>query len=122
GGQKAESGAQASAGWFSSALIATDTDGAKFGRFSATEVVLAGGSPGVILSLNRGKLHAMFDKITGSEPRIVKTPGALLAVRGTQYVVDVDAKGETKLDVLEGVVEVRSPLQPEPFLVRAGEA
>lgn len=121
-GQKAQSGDKVNTGWFSYALIASEAHRAKFELFSATEVELAGGSPGVILSLNRGKLHAMFDKITGSEPRIVQTPGALLAVRGTQYVVDVDAKGDTSLDVLEGVVEIRSPLRPEPFLVRAGEA
>jgi hypothetical protein len=75
----------------------------------------------VLLSLERGKLHAIFDKITGNEPRVVKTPGALLAVRGTQYTIEVDAGGNTKLDVHEGVVEVRSPLQPEPLLVHAGE-
>jgi len=121
-GQKAQSGDKVNTGWFSYALIATDAHRAKFELFGSTEVQLAGGSPGVILSLNRGRLHAMFDKITGSEPRIVQTPGALLAVRGTQYVVDVDAKGDTNIDVLEGIVEIRSPLQREPFLVHAGEA
>ena len=63
----------------------------------------------------------MFDKITGTEPRIVQTPGALLAVRGTQYNVEVDAAGKTIVDVFEGTVEIRSPLRPEPFLVHAGE-
>lgn len=121
-GQKAQSGDKVNTGWFSYALIASDAHRAKFEIFSGTEVELAGGTPGVILSLHRGKLHAMFDKITGSEPRVVQTPGALLAVRGTQYVVEVDGQGETKLDVLEGIVEIRSPLRPEPFLVRAGEA
>lgn len=117
----AKSGDRVQTGWFSYALIASERHRAKFEIFSSTEVELAGGEPGVILSLERGRLRAMFDKITGSEPRLVKTPGALLAVRGTQYDVDVDSEGRTNLNVLEGVVEVRSSLREQPYFVRAGE-
>ncbi len=118
----ARSGDRVQTGWFSYALIASEQHRAKFEIFSSTEVRLAGGEPGVILSLERGHLHAIFDKITGSEPRIVKTPGALLAVRGTQYDVNVDNSGQTTLDVTEGVVEVRSALREQPLFVRAGES
>jgi len=121
-GTKAQSGNKVHTGWFSYALIASKEHGAKFEIFSSTDVVLAGNEPGVLLSLNRGTIHAMFDKITGSEPRVVKTPGALLAVRGTQYSVEVDDKGKTTLGVFEGTVEVRSPLKKEPTFVHAGEA
>lgn len=121
-GTKAESGDKVHTGWFSYALIASKEHGAKFEIFSSTDVTLAGNEPGVLLSLNRGTIHAMFDKITGSEPRVVKTPGALLAVRGTQYSVEVDDKGKTTLGVFEGTVEVRSPLKKEPMFVHAGEA
>jgi len=121
-GQQAQSGDKVSTGWFSYALIASEHHRARFELFSSTDVTLAEGEPGVILSLERGKLHAMFDKIVGSEPRVVKTPGALLAVRGTQYTVEVDQAGHTNLSVFEGVVEIRSPLRPEPMLIRAGEA
>ena len=121
-GTKAQSGDKVHTGWFSYALIASKEHGAKFEIFSSTDVTLAGNEPGVLLSLNRGTIHAMFDKITGSEPRVVKTPGALLAVRGTQYSVEVDEKGKTTLGVFEGTVEVRSPLRHEPTLVHAGEA
>ena len=120
-GQKARSGDLVQTGWFSYALIAAEAYQAKFEIFSATDVTLAGTEPGVILSVERGRLHAIFDKITGNEPRLVKTPGALLAVRGTQYTIDVDATGQTILDVFEGAVEVRSALRPQPFLVRAGQ-
>jgi hypothetical protein len=120
-GTKARSGDKVRTGWFSYALIAAEPYRAKFEIFSSSDVELAGNAPGVLLTLNRGRLHAMFDKITGNEPRIVQTPGALLAVRGTQYTVEVDAKGETNLDVFEGIVEVRSSLRAEPFFVRAGE-
>jgi len=120
-GSHAQSGDRVHTGWFSYALIAAEPQRAKFEIFSSTDVQLAGGTPGVILSVERGRIHAMFDKITGSEPRIVQTPGALLAVRGTQYNVEVDSAGKTIVDVFEGTVEIRSPLRPEPFLVHAGE-
>jgi hypothetical protein len=120
-GLAARSGDKVRTGWFSYALIASEQHRAKFEIFGSTDVELAGKQPGVLLTLNRGKLHAMFDKITGNEPRVVQTPGALLAVRGTQYTVTVDNGGQTQLDVFEGTVEVRSPLRPEPFLVHAGE-
>lgn len=121
-GSRAQSGDRVHTGWFSYALIASEPHRAKFEIFSSTDVQLAGGAPGVILSLERGRLHAMFDKITGSEPRLVQTPGALLAVRGTQYNVEVDGAGKTILDVFEGTVEIRSPLRKEPLLVHAGES
>jgi hypothetical protein len=121
-GLHAQNGDHVHTGFFSYALIAAEQHRAKFEIFSSTDVLLAGGTPGVILSLERGRIHALFDKITGSEPRIVQTPGALLAVRGTQYNVEVDGSGRATLDVFEGTVEVRSPLRPEPVLVHAGES
>jgi hypothetical protein len=121
-GTSANSGDRVHTGWFSSALLADEQHRATFELFARTDVVLASNAPGVILTLERGKLEAIFDKITGTEPRIVQTPGALLAVRGTAYLVEVDAKGETTLDVYEGTVEVNSPLEPQPFLVHAGES
>jgi hypothetical protein len=120
-GARAQSGDHVHTGLFSYALIAAEQYRAKFEIFSVTDVQLAGGTPGVILSLERGRIRAMFDKITGSEPRIVQTPGALLAVRGTQYNVEVDNSGKATLDVFEGTVEIRSPLRAEPFLVHAGQ-
>jgi hypothetical protein len=121
-GSRAQSGDHVHTGLFSYALIASEPHKAKFEIFSVTDVQLAGGAPGVILSLERGRIRAIFDKILGSEPRLVQTPGALLAVRGTQYNVEVDRAGKTILDVFEGTVEIRSPFRNEPFLVHAGES
>lgn len=121
-GQHAQGGDKVQTGWFSYALLSSEHYRAKFEIFSATDVQLAANTPGVILSLERGRLHAMFDKITGTEPRVVKTPGALLAVRGTQYDVEVGDDGKTTLKVWEGTVAVSSDLRPEPLLVHAGEA
>ena len=120
-GEPAKGGDAVETGWFAYARIAAEAQGAKFEIFGSTEVKLAEGTPGVLLSLERGRIRAAFDKITGSEPRVVKTPGALLAVRGTQFDVRVDGSGNTTVDVYEGVVEVQSPLQREPIFVRAGE-
>ena len=120
-GSHAQSGARVTTGWFSYALIAAEQYRARFEIFSSTTVQLAEGTPGVLLSIERGKIRAMFDKITGSEPRVVKTPGAMLAVRGTQFDVEVDSAGRTTVDVFEGVVEVRSDLLHEPVLVHPGE-
>jgi hypothetical protein len=121
-GLHAQSGDHVHTGLFSYALIAAEAHRAKFEIFGSTDVQLAGGTPGVILSLERGRIHALFDKITGSEPRIVQTPGALLAVRGTQYNVEVDDSGKATLDVFEGIVEVQSPLRREPIFVHAGQS
>ena len=120
-GTHAESGAKVTTGWFSYALIATEQYRAKFEIFSSTQVQLAQGEPGVLLAVDRGRVRALFDKITGSEPRVVKTPGAMLAVRGTQFDVEVDSAGKTTVDVFEGIVEVRSDLLREPLLVHPGE-
>ena len=120
-GATAHGGDTVNTGYFSYALIAAEHYHAKFEIFSATKVLLASDTPGVILSLERGKLRAVFDKITGSEPRIVQTPGALLAVRGTQYDVEVDNSGNTRLDVWEGTVELTSPQLREPRFIHAGE-
>jgi hypothetical protein len=120
-GSQAHGGDRVSTGWFSSALIASEAQQARFEIYSASEVTLAEDTPGVILSLERGRIRAIFDKITGSEPRIVKTPGALLAVRGTQFDIRVDRDGNTTVDVFEGLVEIRSPLRPEPLFVKPGE-
>jgi hypothetical protein len=120
-GTHAQSGDRVSTGMFSYALIASDHYKAKFEIYGSTDVQLASGTPGVILSVQRGRLHAIFDKLTGTEPRIVQTPGALLAVRGTKYTVNVDASGDTTLSVFEGIVEVQSEMRREPLLVRAGE-
>lgn len=108
-------------GWFGHAMLAAPRYAAEFEIFSGSEVTLAGGTPGLILSLDRGRLKAMFDKITGNEPRMVKTPGALLAVRGTRYGVEVGRNGDADLVVFEGTVEVKSALAKEPVLVHAGE-
>ncbi len=108
----------------SSAEIASPEAGARFLIGAKTHARLASSRPGVLLEVERGSLRAVFDKITGSDPpeRLVTTPSAVLAVRGTEYGVEVSSKGDTEVTVFEGVVEVADigGVGP-PVRVRAGE-
>jgi len=109
-------------GWRGRANVSVDAVASRFEIFPGTRVRLASEKPGVIVLLERGRLKAMFDAVTGNDERIVETPGALLAVRGTRYGVEVDGSGDTIVSVFEGMVEVR-PFDPgmAPLLVRPGE-
>lgn len=72
-----------------------------------TTARLASDAPGVLLELEEGRLHALFERLTGrSVDRIVTTPSAVLAVRGTEYGVEVDRKATTTVVVFSGEVEV----------------
>jgi hypothetical protein len=109
-------------GWLASAVLAVPERASRFELLPSTRVVLGGPEPGVLVVLERGRLKAIFDALTGNEERLVATPGALLAVRGTRYGVEVAADGTAELAVFEGTVEVRpraAGLEPVP--VRAGQ-
>jgi len=78
-GQRAASGDKVSTGWFSYALIASERYRARFEIFASTDVQLAGGAPGVILSLERGRLLASVpDLITVLDS---ETAGAIATER-----------------------------------------
>ncbi len=109
-GEAAASGDQVRTGWLGRAVISVPERASRFEISSGTRVKLASDDPGVLLVLEKGKVKAFFDVLTGAEPveRRVATPGALLAVRGTRYGVQVDESGRTSLAVFEGIVEVVS--------------
>jgi hypothetical protein len=92
----------------SSAEILCAEAGARFHLGSKTRARLASEAPGVLLELERGRLRALFDGFVGGEApdRLVTTPSAVLAVRGTEYGVDVDGKGNTRVVVFSGEVDV----------------
>ncbi len=123
-GSSAVGGDRLRTGWFSRANLAVDEAGARFAMGPSTTVLLASEQPGVILELERGRLRALFDSLAGRPPidRLVATPSAVLAVRGTSYGVAVTRDGTTLVLVFEGVVQVheRSGLG-EPVAVRAQE-
>jgi hypothetical protein len=54
-----------------------------------------------------GRIRAVINKRTGGAPPFeLGTPSAVIAVRGTQFEVEVNQRQETEVDVIEGLVEV----------------
>jgi ferric-dicitrate binding protein FerR (iron transport regulator) len=124
-GDAARGGDRIMTNWCGRAVVAVTERGSRFEIFASTRVKLATDEPGVLVELERGRLKAWFDKLTDVPiERFIKTPGAILAVRGTRYGVEVDGRGETFLNVFEGIVEVRQlgPQAAPPLFVRAGES
>lgn len=123
GGEALSPGDELSTSWRGRATVAVLAQAARFEIGPSSHVKLAAGQPGVLLRLEGGSLRAIFDALVGSnEDRIVATPGALLAVRGTRYGVRVLADGQAVLAVFAGAVEVL-PSDPSlpPTTVGAGE-
>lgn len=123
-GAAASSGDMVRTGWLGQTVIAVPARNARFEVYANTQVKLAGGEPGVLLVLEKGRIKAFFQALVeGSrEERRVAVPGALLAVRGTRYGVEVDKDGKSILVVFEGVVEIlRDAPHTEPIRVKAGE-
>jgi ferric-dicitrate binding protein FerR (iron transport regulator) len=124
-GDAARGGDRVVTNWRGRAVVAVAERGSRFEIFASTRVKLATDEPGVLVELERGRLKAWFDKLTDVPvERFIKTPGAILAVRGTRYGVEVNGRGETVLNVFEGIVEVRQlgPQAAPPLFVRAGES
>jgi len=121
-GDHAVSGDRLRTGSSSSATIGVPTHTTVFRLGAKTTCTLAHDRPGVLLHVERGRLRAIFGAFTGTEPRLVTTPSAVLAVRGTEYGLRVKKNGETHVVVFEGVVEVADPdgRQP-PRRIEAGQ-
>lgn len=123
-GGTARSGDLVRTGWWGRAVLSVPGWSSRFEVYGGTRVRLAGGEPGVLLVVENGRIKALFDALAGDgrTDRKVAVPGALLAVRGTRYGVEVDDQGQSSLVVFEGTVEVL-PQAPQavPFLVKAGE-
>src|SRR5215472_12970929 len=68
-----------------------------------------------------GRIRAMITKHTGGAPPFeLGTPSAVIAVRGTQFEVEVNRQQDTEVDVSQGVVEVTGRYSHTSVLVRAG--
>jgi hypothetical protein len=80
---------------------------------SSEFVVDSGDKSEVLLGLNLGSLRAWVAHLSSRKAFHVKTPTAVCAVRGTQFIVDVSAAHETSVDVSEGVVSVKTLLGEE---------
>ncbi|WP_257312570.1 FecR domain-containing protein [Geothrix fuzhouensis] len=123
-GDSARSGDGVTTGWWARAVIAVPERMSRFEVYANTQVKLAGGEPGVLLVVEKGRIKAFFQALVAGnrQERQVAVPGALLAVRGTRYGVEVGKEGKSTLVVFEGVVEVLpKAVHAEPVRVKAGE-
>jgi len=109
-GDHARSGDSLRTGSRSSADLEVAERAARFHIGTKTRFRLAHETPGVLIDIERGSLRAIFGKLPeGDESeRLVVTPSAVLAVRGTEYGVEVEKDGDTSVVVFEGTVEVRN--------------
>ncbi|RLE17889.1 MAG: hypothetical protein DRJ65_22145 [Acidobacteria bacterium] len=117
------SGAVLRTGWWASAEISCSARSAHFKLEPSTRVRLTDDVPGVLLDLEKGRVRAWFDTLGGESPseRLVTTPSAVLAVRGTEYGVSVSKRGDTTIVVFSGVVEVRDLARlKDPVRLQAG--
>ena len=123
-GATALSGDVLKAGWFSSAELEVESHRSRFKISARSRIRLAGDQPGILIEVEKGRLHAIFDRLEGDEPpeRIVVTPSAVLAVRGTEYGIAVARSGTTTLVVFEGQVEVRNRIgKAQTVMIPAGQ-
>lgn len=121
-GDHAVSGDRLRTGSSSSATIGVPSHTTVFRLQAKTSCTLAHDRPGVLLHVEKGRLRALFGSYTGTDPRLVTTPSAVLAVRGTEYGLRVKKNGDTEIVVFDGVVEVTDPLgENPPIRVEAGQ-
>jgi FecR protein len=121
-GEQAVSGDRLRTGSSSSAAIGVASHTTVFRLQAKTSCTLAHERPGVLLHLERGRIRALFGSYLGTDPRLVTTPSAVLAVRGTEYGLRVKKNGDTELVVFKGVVEVIDPSgEHPPIRVQAGQ-
>ena len=107
-GDHAQSGDVLRTGSRSRAELVVAEYAARFVVSSKTSFRLAHDRPGVLLEIERGSLRAIFGKLPDGDTRerLITTPSAVLAVRGTDYGVEVEKDGDTSVTVFEGTVEV----------------
>ena len=80
-----------------------------------TRLILQAPQPGNwdALQIIIGRVRAYIRKRTGGAPPFqMGTPSAVIAVRGTRFDVEVNARGVSEVDVFEGLVEVGSTTVP----------
>jgi ferric-dicitrate binding protein FerR (iron transport regulator) len=108
-GDHAVSGDRLRTGSRSRAELTVQERAARFVIGAKTRFRLAHERPGVLLEVERGGVHGIFDPLPDGDhrERLVTTPSAVLAVRGTEYGVEVEKDGDTTVVVFEGTVEVR---------------
>jgi hypothetical protein len=75
-----------------------------------------------LLQITVGRVRVRINHLGGRpNPYRINSPTASIAVRGTEFSVNVEARGDTEVVVYEGIVEVASFANPRhPVLVQPG--
>lgn len=61
----------------------------------------------IVLRQDSGVTHNKVQKLPSADSRFeIRTPAAVISVRGTEFIVDVAEDGTTAVDVIEGLVHV----------------
>lgn len=70
-----------------------------------------------------GTIRTKIEKVSGRpNPKVITTPTAIIAVRGTTFAVAVEQNGDTQVGLEKGLVAVASQLHPEhEVLVQPGQ-
>ena len=70
-----------------------------------------------------GNVRVQIEKLSGRpNPKVITTPTAIIAVRGTIFAVAAAQNGDTQVGVQQGLVAVASQLHPDQeVLVRSGQ-
>lgn len=101
------------------------SDGSIFEVYSNSKVVFRE-TPGLtdLLDLFIGRVKVFIEHSKGPNPKDVKTPTAVISVRGTVFDVAVqDADGTTFVTLDDGVVDVRNLTAPGPsVLLKPGDS
>ena len=124
-GDQAHSGDSLRTASRSTANLEVPDRAASFHVKAKTRFHLAHERPGVLIDIERGSLRAVFGKLPEGDvrERLVTTPSAVLAVRGTDFGVEVKKNGRTSVVVFEGTVEVQDPISDgEVVRVQAGQS
>ncbi len=125
-GDKAQSGASLRTGSRSSADLEVSERAARFHIGTKTRFHLAAGKPGVLIDVERGSLRAIFGKLPEGDQseRLVTTPSAVLAVRGTDYGVEVESEIAALVERISARTELRTAYPPRWLAIKLleGEA
>ena len=101
------------------------SDGSTFDVYSNSKVVFRE-TPGItdLLDLFIGRVKVFIEHSKGPNPKDVKTPTAVISVRGTVFDVEVqDEEGTTFVTLDDGLVDVRNLTAPGPsVLLKPGES
>ena len=101
------------------------SDGSTFDVYANSKVVFRE-TPGItdLLDLFLGRVKVFIEHSKGPNPKDVKTPTAVISVRGTVFDVEVrDAEGTTFVSLDDGLIDVRNLTAPGPsVLLKPGDS